>query len=86
MRENWCEECIDYDCKERCYFLNEICRVCIRNPYISENPERIFITEYFIIQPPEDLFCPVKNFNKRSIGFIVRFGKILVLEGDVSQN
>lgn len=84
--ENWCENCVEYDYEGECYFLNKICRACIRNPYVQEQAERIFITDSFLIQPPEDLFFSEINPDKRSIGFIIRFGTLKVLEKNINQN
>lgn len=78
--ESRCEGCVDYE--EECYFSSLSCKVCIRNPYIKENDDRIFITRDFLIQPPEDLYLSKINPDRNSIGFVIRFGKLIIMRAN----
>ncbi len=74
--KNECWGCVDFDQEGKCYFTDETCKICLRNPFVPFDESRniVFINNNFLIQPPEDMYLAEVNPDTKSIGFVVRFG------------
>ncbi len=74
--ENECWGCVDFDQEGMCYFTDEACKICLRNPFVLFDEVRniVFINKAFLIQPPEDMYLAEVNPDTKSIGFVARFG------------